>query len=453
MQTRQAVRSEIFETMSVPRLFWACVLPGSVSMAAGALYVVVDGMFVGHYMGSESLAAANMMWPLLGVVFALASMIGAGSSVQIAKYLGMHERHQASRTFSSSVALTLCLGVLMCVAGFLLTDPFLKLLGASEHTAALSSVYIRSYLLSGPLVCLYYAVNSYLRVCGLQKLSMWLNVFTSLLNLVLDYVFIVILREGIWCASFTTCVSLSLGAVIGMAPFVAGKTDLRLIKGFIPFSQLKRMLANGVPEFLEEVSVSFLMLIVNAALLRLGGTAAVAANAAVLYIGSVVMMMLDGMTNAMQPALSYCYGARLYGRVGQIAKWLLHSSAVFAVCACAVMELWGPFFISLYAQAGDDEFVRLGVLCIRLFSLSYLFIWAEITLRVFLTALESPGRAFVLSMCRSIVFPLGSLALCASVWGLEGIWGSAAVAALLSALLGARFARALWRSLNAPSRA
>ena len=55
MQTRQAVRSEIFETMSVPRLFWACVLPGSVSMAAGALYVVVDGMFVGHYMGSESL--------------------------------------------------------------------------------------------------------------------------------------------------------------------------------------------------------------------------------------------------------------------------------------------------------------------------------------------------------------------------------------------------------------
>ncbi|MCI6796748.1 MAG: MATE family efflux transporter, partial [Succinatimonas sp.] len=89
--------------MSVGRLFGYCVLPGSVSMAVSAMYIVIDGMFVGHYMGHESLAAANMMWPLLGAVFAVAMMIGTGSAVQIAKYLGEKRNLRANRTFTVGV--------------------------------------------------------------------------------------------------------------------------------------------------------------------------------------------------------------------------------------------------------------------------------------------------------------------------------------------------------------
>ena len=207
------MRSEIFEKLSLPRLFARCVLPGSVSMAAGALYVVVDGMFVGHYMGHDSLAAANMMWPLLGVVFALSSMVSTGASVKISNYLGRREREKACRMFTTSVCIEIALGLFMCVAGFLLTVPFLKLMGAGAQTQELCRSYIRSYLVFGPLVCLYYSINGYLRVSGMQRFSMWLNVGASLLNLLLDYIFIVVLRQGIWCASFTTCVSLSAGAV------------------------------------------------------------------------------------------------------------------------------------------------------------------------------------------------------------------------------------------------
>lgn len=439
------MRSELFENMPVGRLFAYCVLPGAVSMAVSALYVVVDGMFVGHYMGHESLAAANMMWPLLGVVFALAGMIGMGSSVQIAKFLGQRHHLRANRTFSFGVSLALALGVLMSVAGFVLTGPFLRLMGADDATIALSTSYVRSYLIFGPLVCLYFDVNSYLRICGLQKYSMYLGIFTSILNLILDYVFIVMLRQGIWSASFTTCLSMSIGAVMGIWPFVRGRTDLKFNFGFISKKQFVKLLMNGFPGFLEQSTFSFMMLIVNTKLLAFGGTAAVAANAAVMYIGSVVMMLLDGMIGALQPPLSYCYGARLMPRVSSIERWLLWVTGGFSLVVFILLETVGPYLIPLYAKTGDREFIELGELCILLLSFRYLFAWLEMALRGFLTALESPGRAFLLSVCNTFVFPVGFILLLSEIWQLKGIWLAPGVAAVFSGVLAVILSLGMWR--------
>ena len=441
------MRSEIFENLSIPRLFASCVLPGSVSMAVGALYVMVDGMFVGHYMGHDSLAAANMMWPLLGVIFALSALISTGAAVKISNYLGRRERDKANRMFTVSVTLEICLGLFMCTGGFLITGPFLSLLGAPEHTRELCSSYIRSYLVFGPLVCLYYSINGYLRVSGLQRYSMWLNVGASVLNLILDYIFIVILRQGIWCASFTTCVSLSVGAILGFAPFVLKRTDLRFTRGGISLGQFRRMLANGTPEFLEEISGSVLMLAVNGMLLKLGGTVAVAANAAVMYAGAVVMMLLSGVNGAMQPPLSYCYGAGLIQRVATIEKWLLILCFAIALVVFIAFESAAGFIIPLFAESGDEQFIELGEKCLRIFSVSYLFISFEICFRIFLTALESPLKAFVLSMARTVVFPLSSLWICAALWELEGVWISSSVSAFLSATLGLYFVLSMWKSV------
>ncbi len=429
------MRSELFATMGVGRLFVYCVLPSSISMIVSALYVVVDGMFVGHYMGHNSLAAANMMWPLLAAVFALAMMIGTGSSVQIARFLGQKKNLRANRTFTVGVLTALFLGVLMCIAGFIFTKPFLRFMGADDATIELSSQYVLSYLLAGPLVCLYYDVHSYMRICGLQKLSMYLDIGTSLLNLVLDYILIVKLEQGIWSASFTTCASLSLGAILGIYPFLRGKTDLHFKLGGIPWRQFRRLLYSGLPNFLEESSWSVLMLLINSLLLKTGGNVAVAANAAVMYIGSVVMMLIDGMVSSLQPAISYCNGARLYKRVLDIEKRLLLVSGGLSLVICLALELMASKIIPLFAQAGDKSFIKAGTLCLMLLSLRYVQMWIEMVLRGFLTALESSGRAFMLSLCNTLIFPALMVFICSSQWGLFGIWLAPSLAQVLSSAL------------------
>ena len=106
--------SSIFENMPVPRLFWHCVLPVSVSMLCASIYIVIDGMFVGHYMGHESLAAISLMWPLLAVCFSLGDLITSGSSVQIGIYLGRHDKEKAGRIFT---VCTLAIFLLATLAG------------------------------------------------------------------------------------------------------------------------------------------------------------------------------------------------------------------------------------------------------------------------------------------------------------------------------------------------
>lgn len=442
------MRSELFATMSVGRLFVYCVLPSSVSMIVSSLYVVVDGMFVGHYMGHDSLAAANMMWPLLGAVFALAMMIGTGSSVQIARFLGQKKHLRANRTFTVGVLTALCLGVIMCIAGFIFTKPFLRFMGADEATIALSSEYVLSYLLTGPLVCLYYDAHSYMRICGLQKLSMYLDIGTSLLNLLLDYIFIVALRQGIWAASFTTCLSLSLGAILGILPFLLGKTDLHFKFGGIPLRQFRHLLYSGLPNFLEESSWSVLMLLVNSLLLKTGGNVAVAANAAVMYIGSVVMMLIDGMVSSLQPAISYCNGARLYQRVIAIEKRLLLVSGTLSVVICVSLELMASRIIPLFAQDGDEAFIQAGTLCLMLLSIRYVQMWIEMALRGFLTALEASGRAFILALCNTLIFPALMVLICSTTWGLTGIWIAPGIGQLLSSLLAIMLVRQCYKKLS-----
>ncbi len=438
--------SRIFASMPVSRLFWYCVLPGCVSMASHALYVLIDGMFVGSCMGHESLAAISLMWPLLSVCFALADMIGVGSSVQMGLLLGRGLGNRASVTFSFSVGLIIALGIFAGVAGYFGTDAYLAALGTSPETAALSTVYVRVYCYTAPLVVLFFASLSYLRVCGRQKFAMWVNVGVSLLNLLLDYIFIVKLRCGIWSASFTTCASFCVGAVISMWPFLRGRTELKFIPALIPLKQFLRMLANGSSFFFTSLSHSFLMLVVNALLLHLGGTTAVAATAAVMYIDSVVMMLLVGMNEAMQPALSYCYGAKLYERVLKIAKRLILSSVTVSLVALALMEAGRSYIVPLYAKEGDLEFITLGVTCISLIALSYVAGWVRILADNFLTAIDSPLWSFLCSVLSTVALPLLGLALLVPGFGVRGVW----LTPLFSALTGGIFAlwamRRLWLS-------
>lgn len=159
------------------------------------------------------------------------------------------------------------------------------------------------------------------------------------------------------------------------------------------------------------------MFLVNALLLSIGGNAAVAATAAVMYLDSVSVMLLIGMSDAMQPAISYCYGAGRLLRVLSLQRWLIRASALVGLFFFCFLEFLGPLIMPLYAPEGDSEFAELAVRCVRIFAFTYLFIWLDITLHAFLTALDCPSYSFILSFSKAIIVPLAGLYLFAYFWG------------------------------------
>lgn len=438
-------QEKFFETLPPSRLFLRCALPSMVSMAVMSLYTVADGIFVGQFVGEAALAAINLVMPLILMSFAIADMVAVGSSVQIALRLGAKETHEASRIFSFCSALIVAVSCAVGLAGYVLAEPALRLMGAEPAVAALAVEYLRMYAAFSPFIMIFFAVDNYLRICGRVRYSMVLNVGIAMLNILLDFVLIVILRQGVAAAALASCVSLTLGTVLGFVPFVRGRLPLRFTRGWLAPRLVGNILANGASEFFSNIAGSVMMLTLNSVLLRLSGSMAVAAFSVVLYVDSVVDALVFGMADSMQPAISYNYGAGQKKRVYALEKRVLAAGAAISLVAMAVMLLGGPGVISLFVQKGDAALLEMSQAAMRLFAAGYLLKWAGTCLSSFFTALGRAGYSLVLAFSRTLVFPLLSLAVLPPLLGLDGVWLTPAAAGTLSALLAAGFLAAVIR--------
>ena len=203
--------SEIFEKLPPTKLFFRCAIPSMITMAFSALYQIADGLFVGRFIGEDALAAVNLIMPIIMMVFAFSSMIATGASVRISVLLGEKNREEASRVFTYSLKFIFVMSCIIGALGLIFAEPFVRLLapGATDGAIEYGITYTRVYALFSPLMPIYHATDNYLRVCGKEKLSMWLSVGTQILNIVLDVILIAFLGQGVWAAAFTSCIAIS----------------------------------------------------------------------------------------------------------------------------------------------------------------------------------------------------------------------------------------------------
>lgn len=426
-------QNQIFETLSPTRLFFRCALPSMASMAVIALYTIADGVFVGRFIGSDALAAINLVMPVLSISFALADMVAVGSSVQIAIRLGEKKELEASRIFTVCSLLIVGISVAVGMIGYFGAEPLLRLMGADAEVTAFAVEYTKVYAVFAPFIMVFFAVDNYLRICGRTHYSMALNIMTSLLNILLDYLFLGVLRLGIGSAALASCIGLSLGTLLGYWPFLRKKLQLRFVRGKIRLRQIVNILFNGSSEFFSNIAGSILMIILNSLLLRLAGSMAVAAFSIVLYVDSIMATLLYGMTDSIQPAISYCYGAKLRGRMFAFEKRVLLAGALLSGLTLAGMRLGGQGIIALFIRENDPALLEMSLRAMELFSFTYLTGWIGVGLSAFFTAVNRPGTSLGISIGRALFFPLLSLAVLVPLLGVDGVWLTSAVSSTLTA--------------------
>ena len=422
-----------FGSAPIGRLFIRCTIPAMVGMGFSAIYSITDGIFVGHFIGQEALAAVNLVMPIIMIITALADMVATGSSVRISILLGRNAHREANRVF------TVCLGLITAIAtvfgllGCLFARPIIGLMGADGLTADYAVEYLRVFALFMPLCCIYYSTDNYLRVCGRVNLSMTINIVCSLLNIALDVLLIVVLEQGLWAAAVASCVSMSLGAVWSLVPFVRRKLPLVFSKGWIGMRQMLVIVANGSSEFFVSIAGSLFAVVVNVVLLRLGGSTAVAAAAIVEYVASLTGMVIHSMVDALQPAVSYCFGAGLLQRMRRIQRAVMAASAVLSLLSMLFLLFGGRLLLPFFIKDGDAALYDLSLRAMQLYALSYLVSWIDGTLSGFMTAVERPLQSLTISLLSTFVFPLLFMAVLVPLWGLDGVWLLHFVAGVFSA--------------------
>ena len=439
---------KLFGTMPINKLFIKCAIPSALAMFFSSIYMMADGMFVGHYVGSEALAAVNLIMPIIMIVFALADMIAIGSSVNISMYLGKGEEEKGNNLFTISLILIGLIGAVMSILGIFFLDDVIAIAIKEKELVNIAYNYAKPFMYVLFLIMPFFAVDNYLRVCGKEKLSMWINITISLLNIVLDWLFIVQFNLGIKGAAYATAISLCLGSIIIITLFSMKKFTLKFVKPQIDFKEIGRVVYNGSSEFFSNITGSIMSMIVNVVVLSVGGVIGVAAYSVVMYVSGIITPIIFAIVDSVQPAVSYNYGAKNKERILKIFKVSLIVSFIISVICFIAFILFPEQLASIFAEGNDVELIKMSKKAILIYAPAQLFIWFNIVVSMFMTSLDKPAYSLILMFSSSVAIPLVLILILVPIFGINGVFAVAVVTQIIGFILSLILWKKTIKSLN-----
>lgn len=413
--------NKLYETMDPVKLFFHAAIPGVISMFSMSIYNIIEGIFVGQLIGGEAFAAMNLAMPLVMLNYALADMVGVGASIPISIALGEKNEKKANNYFSGSVILIFSLAAAVGALLFLFAPQLMGLMGAEESVTKLAVEYLQVSALFSPFVTIVFAMDNYLRISGFVRQSMYLNLFMCGLQIALLVLFVGVWKMGLTGSAISINLAMGLCGFIALVPFVRKKAVLRFVRPSFSFAMMKEVVACGMPVFFNNMAGRLFSLIMNVLLIRMGGTLAVSTYSVLMYASELIGPMLYGLSDSVQPAIGYNWGAKDYGRVKALAKCVFTASAVVSLAAMAINMLFAPQLVGMFVDSGETALRELSVHAMRVFSVKYLFWWFGFAALGFYNAIEKPKNATILTLSNVIVFPLLMVAL---LWPLQldGLW-------------------------------
>lgn len=440
----------LFEKASPVKLFFMAAIPGGISMLASSLYGILDGVFIGRILGETAFAALNLAFPFVIINFSLADLIGVGSSVPISIHLGKKENKEANNIFSCACLMIVITGALMGTILYFAAPTLIRLLGASGELAEFAVQYMRVYALCSPVTTIVFAMDNYLRICGKIRKSMFLNILMSALSAVFELLFLGVFRFGIWGAALATCSGMLICALLAFYPFWKNNLPLRLCRPQFSLPMIRQIVSSGSPNFLSNITGRITEIFMNIMLLRFGGATAVSVYGILMYTGETIQSFLYGVCDSLQPAVGYNWGAGKKDRVKAIEKCCFTASAAISLISAITIFLFPEQITSLFVKNADASFMSIAVLAMRLFSFTFITRWFSFAVQSYMTAVDKPMYASVLSVSTALVFPLVLIVI---FWhmGLNGLWLNFPVTYLLAAILAAiilfRFKKD-WKIIN-----
>lgn len=426
-------------------------LPSMFGMIAGAIYNIVDRIFVGHYVGAAGLAAITTAFPTMVLMFAFSFLIGVGGSSRIAILYGAKKRRPAEQVLSHSIMLLTVIGFTTAILGLYFIDDLLRLSGASENLLPIARDYMSIILIGGPLALTSYALNSLIRACGNPRYAMTTQIFGALLNIILDAIFIVYFRMGVAGAALGTVLAQGAATIFGLTYFFLKTTPLRIRLHFILKPKLKiikKIITVGSAPFIMELSFVVLITIMNHMVLRHGGEIGLSAVGIFFSIDSLLFLPALAIGEAAQPIIGYNYGAGLPKRAIETIKKSLILVTLFYFSSFALAEIFAKQMMMLFTT--DLELLALGVPGMRIGYSGLIFFGLPVITNAALQGLGKAKESLMLSVLRQGFFMYPLLLILPHFFGFWGIWMTFPVGDFLGAIASFFFLRHVIRWLKTP---
>lgn len=414
-------------------------LPTIAMMIFTSIYGVVDGVFVSNCVGSDAFAAVNLIMPIIMILGSVGFMIGTGGSAIVSKTLGEGKKEKANEYFSMLVYLCVVSGVILSVIGIIFTGPIAVLLGAKGSIAKDCVTYGRTvfFMLTG--LFLQNAFQSFLVVAEKPKLGLFVTLLAGFTNMFLDFLFVYVLRFGVFGAALATGISQFVGSVIPIIYFAGGKNNvLKLTKCRFNKDIIIKTCINGSSEMVTNMSMSLVNILYNMQLMKYIGTNGVVAYGIIMYVGFIFVGTYMGYAVGSAPVISYHYGAGNKDELKNLFKRSLTIIIVSSVVMTLIAEIIAGYLAGIFVSY-DNNLLELTTEAIRIYAVSYLISGINIFASSFFTALNNGVVSAAISFMRMFVFQIVMILLLPVVLGISGIWTAVIAAEVLSVVISVMF--------------
>lgn len=407
-------------------------IPTMCMMFFMSLYTIVDGIFVARLVGDDALAGLNIVYPFIGLSYAVSIMLGTGGSAIIAREMGRGRYVKARRIFSLLLVVGLFAGLIFTLVGMVFTDQIITILGGTEELYEYCYDYLWVLSIFVPAAIFQALFQVFFATAGKPGLALFSTLVAGLANVVLDYVFIAELSMGISGAAYATGISQAFSALFGLIYFFFWrKQTLFIIRPKFYISALKEACYNGSSEMVTNLSISLTTVLFNYLMLQYIGKAGVSAIAIILYAQFFQIAIFLGFSIGIGPLFSFNFGKKDFVALKKLFKlsiwFILWSSITTFGLAFVLVDI----IVEVFAKEGSEVF-KIAHEGFLLYSIAYLFMGINVFASGLFTALSNGKVSAIISFMRTLVFILISMATLPKLIGVPGIWLAVPLAEFLT---------------------
>lgn len=407
-------------------------LPTIATMIFTSIYSVVDGVFVSNFVGKTPFAAVNLMMPFLFLIGVVGAMLGTGGSALVAKTLGEGDHPKANSIFSMLIVACFVSGAVFGLLGIMFLERIALFLGADAAMMDSCLLYGRIMLLALPFFILEGLFQEFLVTAERPQLGLVFTVMAGVLNILLDYLLIVVCEMGLSGAGWATFIASAVGGTAPLLFFILpNKTPLHFVRPVWDGKALLQSVTNGMSEFFASISGSILSMCYNYQLMKYIGEDGVAAYGVIMYVQFVFFAVFLGYANGTAPIVSYNYGAQNHTELRNVFQRSIKIIAVLGVLQTLLLELTVPWLTKIFVGY-ELELYALTCRAFRIYGLSYLLVGFNFYASSLFTALNNGVVSAVISTVRTLVFETSAVFILPALFGVNGIWFSIICAEVLS---------------------
>ncbi len=414
-------------------------LPAMLGIFVVSFYNVIDSIFVGNYIGTEAIAALTVSAPIQMIVMGLGMMIGVGAASLLSRSLGAEDYDTANKTLGNVLFLIVTLCLFLSIFALIYLEDILYIFGANEVIINYGLKYSRIILAGIIFVITTMALNNLLRAEGRAKTAMVAMIIGAVINIFLDWLFIVKLEFGVQGAAAATLISHICTTIFLFFVLLNGELSFS-ISSFIPdIKIIKEIIKIGIAAFVRTSAMSLMAIVMNHRLEALGGAVAIAVYGIIIRVITIISTPLIGIAQGMQPIVGYNYGGKNYEKMYLAIRLSFLSATILALFGSLFLFTFPREIIELFST--DIALLKMGEEALRVIVFAFPLIGFYMVSTTIFQAVGKAAPNFLLSIARQIIFLFPAIMILPIFFNLKGIWMAFPVSDFLGAFLAFIFYR------------